>query len=84
MVDETSNVTTLGGIHNRVHNAEQVRAAYPLGGVSFLAKLSSDGSDLFANILDNHFIGCDGLAREQTPVVDLASRECELFAAILE
>lgn len=40
-------------------------------------------SDVLAHVLDDHLIGCDGLHGEQTPVMDVAFAELELFLAEL-
>jgi hypothetical protein len=85
VVDKTSNTTHLCRIDDRILvNTEEVTGSDTLLVVSHLAQICNALSDLLADILDDHVVGCNVLLSIQTPIVDGGPVKLDKLLSLLE
>jgi hypothetical protein len=76
VVHEASNAALSGGVHNVVLiKSEQVAAAHTELDISLLTFVSDHLSHDFADVLNDHGVGWNGLSGKQAPVMNL--RACK-------
>lgn len=84
MVDEASHIATASGVDDGVGvDSKQVRTSDSNLGVLFLTEIRHTGTNLLANVLDDHFVGGNRLQRKQTPIVDDTFGKLELLLSEL-
>jgi hypothetical protein len=85
VVDESGNTTLLSRINNAAFiDPEEVAAPDTTLRILDLPQICNLLSDLFADILDNHFTSLYPLQRVQTPIVDCRPGEFDRLLPFLE
>ena len=85
MVDEARQISSLGGVNDRISiDPEEVAAPDAKLLVPSLPLVGGALPDGLPDVLDDHLIGRDGLHGVQTPAVDTALQELQLLLTELK
>jgi len=78
MIDEPGEISTLRGVDDVDQvNSEEIGTPNSLFLVLLFPNVSQIRTNRLTHVLNDHFISCDRLSREKSPVVDCASTEAE-------